>query len=74
MSFKKLYPKAYDKLKTDPYTKTRVILLNGAEYESVWFMHQFARHCENKEILEALSIVRRQEQEQQKPRQEQLLP
>lgn len=66
MSFEKVYPKAYDKDKTDPYTKTRVILMNGTEYESVWFMHQFARHCDNKEICDALSIVRKQEQQQQK--------
>ena len=40
--------------------------MNGTEYESVWFMHQFARHCDNDEILEALAIVRKQEQQQQK--------
>jgi len=62
----KMYPKAYNKNTTDPYTKTRVILMNGTEYESVWFMHQFARHTDNEEILQALSLVRRQEQQQQK--------
>ncbi len=61
-----MYPKAYDKTTTGPYTKCRVILMNGTEYESVWFMHQFARHCDNDEILEALSIIRQQEQQQQK--------
>lgn len=61
-----MYEKAYDKNKTGPYSKCRVILLNGTEYESVWFMHQFARHCDNDEILEALAIVRKQEQQQQK--------
>ncbi len=66
MSLEKMYPKAYNKNKTGPYSKCRVILLNGTEYESVWFMHQFARHCNNDEILSALSIVRRQEQQQQK--------
>ena len=66
MSMKSMYPKAYNKNKTDPYTKTRVILMNGTEYESVWFMHQFARHCDEPEILEALAIVRKQEQQQQK--------
>ena len=43
MSFEKMYPKAYNKKSTNPYTKTRVILMNGTEYESVWFLHQFAR-------------------------------
>ena len=66
LSLEKSYPKAYNKNKTGPYTKCRVILMNGTEYESVWFMHQFARHCDNDEILEALSIVRKQEQQQQK--------
>ncbi len=66
MNFDKLYPKAYDKAKTSPYAKTRVILMNGTEYESVWFLHQFARHCDNKEICDVLSIVRKQEQQQQK--------
>ena len=65
-SFKKMYPNAYNKSKTHPYTKTRVILMNGTEYESVWFMHQFARHCNEPEILESLAIIRRQEQWQQK--------
>ena len=65
-SLKKMYPTAYDKDKTDPYTKTRVILMNGTEYESVWFMHQFARHCNEPEILKSLAIIRNQEQWQQK--------
>ena len=65
-SLEKMYPKAYNKNKTDPYTKTRVILMNGTEYESVWFMHQFARHCNEPEILESLAKIRQQEQWQQK--------
>lgn len=60
------YPKPYNKKKADPYTKTRVILMNGTEYESVWFMHQFARHCDIPEVLDALAVVRKQEQQQQK--------
>ena len=63
---KKMYPKSYNKERTSPYTKTRVILMNGTEFESAWFMHQFARHCDNPEILSALATVRRQEQQQQK--------
>lgn len=63
---KKMYPKSYNKEQTSPYTKTRVILMNGTEFESTWFMHQFARHCDNAEILSALATVRRQEQQQQK--------
>lgn len=66
LPLKKMYPKSYNKLKTSPYTKTRVILMNGTEFESQWFMHNFARHCGEPEILAALAIVRRQEQQQQK--------
>ncbi|MGN1223392.1 MAG: hypothetical protein ACI4T1_04635 [Christensenellales bacterium] len=66
ISLKNIYPKAYNKKTTNPYTKTRIILMNGTEYEAVWFMHQFARHTDNAEIKRALSIVRSQEQQQQK--------
>ncbi|MDE7453302.1 MAG: hypothetical protein K2N22_02720 [Clostridia bacterium] len=66
LPLKKMYPKSYNKAKTSPYTKTRVILMNGTEFESQWFMHNFARHCDEPEILATLAIVRRQEQQQQK--------
>lgn len=66
VSLEKSYPTPYNKKKTNPYTKTRIILMNGTEYESVWFMHQFARHCDNPEILDNLAIIRKQEQQQQK--------
>lgn len=66
VSLKKSYPTPYNKKTANPYTKTRVILMNGTEYESVWFMHQFARHCDNPEILDNLAVVRKQEQQQQK--------
>ncbi len=66
LPLRKMYPKSYNKDKVSPYTKTRVILMNGTEFESQWFMHQFARHCDEQEILDTLSIVRRQEQQQQK--------
>ncbi len=66
IDFERMYPKAYNKKTTSPYTKTRVILMNGTEYESVWFLHQFARHCNNDEIKQYLAVVRNQEQQQQK--------
>lgn len=66
LPLKKMYPKSYNKAKTSPYTKTRVILMNGTEFESQWFMHNFARHCDEPEILSTLAVVRRQEQQQQK--------
>lgn len=66
ISFDKMYPKPYNKKTANPYTKTRVILMNGTEYESVWFLHQFARHCTIDEVKLALAMVRKQEQQQQK--------
>ena len=66
ITMEKMYPHAYNKKKTSPYTKTRVILMNGTEYESVWFLHQFARNCNNDEIKRYLAVVRNQEQQQQK--------
>lgn len=66
LDLEKMYPKAYNKTKTSPYSKTRVILLNGTEFESNWFMHQFARNCDNAEIKRELAVVRAQEQMQQK--------
>lgn len=58
--------KPYDKNQTSPYTKTRVILMNGTEFESNWFLHQFSRHCLNNDVRRALAKVRREEQQQQK--------
>ncbi len=65
-NWKKMYPKAYDKNTTSPFTKTRVILMNGTEFESNWFLHQFARNCNDQDIRRAIALVRAQEQQQQK--------
>ena len=58
----KLYEKAYDKNEVDPYTRTRIILMNGTEFESVWFMHQFSRNCNNNDLRRQIALVRRIEQ------------
>ena len=65
-SLKKLAPMPYDPESTSPFTKERAILMNGTEDESVWFLHQFARNCNNDEIKRYLAVVRNQEQQQQK--------
>lgn len=62
----KLYPKPYNKNEVDPYTKTRIILMNGTEYEAVWFSHQFQRHCEDNDLRRELALMRAVEQQQQK--------
>ena len=61
-----LYSKPYDKFETDPYTKTRIILMNGTEFEANWFSHHFTRHCTNNDIRRELAVMRRTEQQQQK--------
>ena len=66
MHWKRMYPKAYKKKDTAPYTKTRVILLNGCEFEQQWFLHQFARHCTDPELKKEIAYIRNQEQQQQK--------
>ncbi len=65
-SLGELNPTPYDKEDVHPYTRTRVILMNGIEVESIIFSHQFARHTDNLEIKRALALGRRIEQQQQK--------
>ena len=66
MHWGKMNAKPYNKKTADPYTKTRVILMNGTEFESNWFLHQFARNCDDNELRREIAIVRNQEQQQQK--------
>lgn len=79
MDWKGLYPLPYDKHTVDPYTRTRAILMNGAEFEAVWFSHQFSRHLADNDLRRELALMRRSEQQQQKllsalkPRDETLL-
>ena len=65
-SFVCLYPASYDPHAADPYTKCRIILMNGTEFEAVKFSHQMARHCSNQELRRELAMTRRTEQQQQK--------
>lgn len=64
--WKAIYPKPYNKNEVDPYTKTRIILVNGAEFEAVWFGHQFSRNCPDNDLRRAIAVTRRMEQQQQK--------
>ncbi|WP_369199768.1 hypothetical protein [Streptomyces sp. PU-14G] len=50
----------------DPYTRCRVITMNGIEVEAILFSHQFARHCPDPEIKRQLAEVRYIEAQQQK--------
>lgn len=64
-NWKQLYPKPYDKFKVDPYTKARIILMNGTEFEANWFSHNFARHTTNNDLRRELALTRSIEKQQQ---------
>ena len=65
-SWSELNVEPFDKREVDPYTRTRVILMNGIEVESIMFSHQLSRHTDNLEIRRALALSRRSEAMQQK--------
>lgn len=50
----------------DPYTRCRIIAMNGIEVEAILFSHQFARHCPDPEVKRQLAEVRYVEAQQQK--------
>ena len=57
-NWKQLSPSSpYDKLEADPYTKARIILMNGIEVEAAMFGHNFNRHCENNDLRRDLALV-----------------
>lgn len=64
-SWKRIYPCSYKKEFADPYTKTRIILMNGTEFEANWFSHQFARHTDNMDLRRDIALTRRVEKQQQ---------
>lgn len=78
-NWQQLYPKTYDKREVDPYTKTRIILMNGTEFEANWFSHQFARHTDDNDLRRDLALTRYVEKQQQlkisllKPKNESIL-
>lgn len=56
----------YNALGVDPYTRTRIIGMNGLEVESILFSHQFNRHTDVLEVKQKLAELRRIDQQQQK--------
>ncbi|MGK5532977.1 hypothetical protein [Streptomyces sp. URMC 129] len=50
----------------DPYTRCRIITMNGIEVEAILFSHQFARHCPDLDVKRRLAEVRYIEAQQQK--------
>ncbi|MBR2337449.1 MAG: hypothetical protein IKA61_05860 [Clostridia bacterium] len=78
-NWQQLYPKPYDKREVDPYTKTRIILMNGTEFEANWFSHNFARSVCDNDLRRELALTRDIEKQQQlkisllKPKDESIL-
>lgn len=66
MDWETVYPKPYCKQTVDPYTKLRIILMNGIEVEAALFKHQFHRNCANNDLRREIALTRRVEQLQQK--------
>ncbi len=64
-NWKQLYPKSYNKNEVDPYTKTRIVLMNGTEFEANWFSHQFSRHISDTDLRRELALTRSLEKQQQ---------
>ncbi len=64
-NWKEMYPRPYDKKDIDPYTKTRIILMNGTEFEANWFSHQLARHTDDNDLRRDIALTREVEKQQQ---------
>ena len=63
---KELYGYSYDKHSANPYTKLRIILMNGTEFEEVGFGHNTMRNEKRADLRRDLAMLRRSEQMQQK--------
>lgn len=50
----------------DPYTRCRIITMNGIETEAILFNHHLARHCPDTETRQRLAHVRYMEAQQQR--------
>jgi hypothetical protein len=50
----------------DPYTRCRIITMNGIEAEAIMFSHQFARVCPDPDVKRQLAYTRFVESQQQR--------
>ncbi len=64
-NWEQMYPRPYNKKEVDPYTKCRIILMNGTEFEANWFSHNFARHTTDNDLRREISATRMIEKQQQ---------
>ncbi|MEZ7130982.1 hypothetical protein ACBR40_37095 [Nonomuraea sp. AD125B] len=64
--WRELHRTPIDPDRADPYTRCRIITMNGIEVEAVLFSHHLARHCPDAELRRRLAQVRAVEAQQQK--------
>jgi len=65
-SWSELNVQPYDPDGVHPYTRCRVIVMNGIEVESIMNSHNMARHVSDLGLKQQLALVRRAEQHQQR--------
>ncbi|HZD43616.1 MAG TPA: hypothetical protein VE134_06105, partial [Methanomicrobiales archaeon] len=65
MSWNDMIQAPYNKSSVDAYTRTRVILMNGIENNSVLTSHAIERMCDVPEIKQKLAEIRRVDSQQQ---------
>lgn len=65
-NWSELNTQPFDKNAVDPYTRCRVIVMNGIEVEAIFHSHQFSRHCPDMDVRRQLAMLRRVEAQQQK--------
>jgi len=63
--WKWLNPQPYDKYSVHPYTRCRVILMNGIENNSVIISHNISRLAANDQAKRALAMIRRSDSQHQ---------
>src|SRR3954470_1879371 len=65
-SWRELDVQPIDPEAVDPYTRCRIITMNGIEVEAIMFSHQFARNCPDDEVRRQLAYTRYIESQQQR--------
>jgi len=65
-SWRELNVEPIDPEAVDPYTRCRIITMNGIEVEAVMFQHQFARVCPDPLVRQQLAYTRYVESQQQR--------
>ncbi|MCZ3364767.1 MULTISPECIES: hypothetical protein [Methanobacterium] len=65
MNWDNIVRPSYDKMSVDPYTRTKIILMNGIETNAVLTCHAIERMTKDPEVKRLMSIMRRVDSMQQ---------